>query len=148
MKMLNRLLQITDAAAILTDLTRQKHTYTLPVMKTAATFYLHADNAAVRVVRWQKQQAEITIETRPPLAWRTATDYDEAGVYAVVLRRLGMGTLTRSIVTVLVPAHMHLVLRLRDGLVSLDHVHGTLHIAPPDVLPPELGPGDIRREAQ
>ncbi len=142
MQTLNRLFQLTNAAAVLTDLTRQKHTYTLPVMKTAETFYLHAENAAVRIVRWNKAQAEITIETRPPLAWRTATDYDEAGVYAVVLRRLGMGTLTRSVVTVLIPQHMHLVLRLRDGLVSLDHVHGTLHIAPPDALPPALGPGD------
>jgi hypothetical protein len=141
MQTLNRLLQLTDAAAVLTDLTRQKHTYTLPVMKTAETFYLHAENAAVRVVRWNKAQVEITVETRPPLAWRTATDYDEAGVYAVVLRRLGMWTLTRSVVTALVPPQMPLVLRLRDGLVSLDHVQGTLHIPPPDALPLELRPG-------
>lgn len=142
MQTLNRLLQLTDAAAVLADLTRQKHTYTLPVMPNAGTFYLHAENAAVRVVRWGKAQVEITVETRPPLAWRTATDYDEAGVYAVVLRRLGMGTLSRSVVTALVPQQMHLVLRLRDGLVSLDHVHGTLYIPPPAPTPPlELAPG-------
>jgi hypothetical protein len=135
MQSLNRLLQLTQAAAAITDLTRQKHTYTVPVMREAETFYLHADTAAVRVVRWERRQAEVTIETRPPIGWQTATDYDENGVYVVAIPRMGFRVMAKAVVSVLVPHQMHLVLRLRDGLVSLDHVNGTLHIPPTDSTP-------------
>lgn len=141
MQTLNRLLQVANAATVLADLTRQKHTYTLPVMHTAETFYLHAENAAVRVVRWNRPQAEITMETRPPVAWRTATDYDESGVYAVAVRRIGFGGIAAATVTALVPPHLHLTLRLQGGLVTLDHIDGTLHIPPASAEPSALPPG-------
>ncbi len=130
MQTLNRLLQLTNTAAMLTDLTRQKHTYTLPVMKAADTFYVHADRAALRIVRWERPQAEITIETRPPMGWRTATDYDEHGVYVVAIQRTGFGSVASAVINALVPRHMHLTLRMQDSLVTFDHLTGTLHIPP------------------
>ncbi|MEO0563861.1 MAG: hypothetical protein AAF125_17280 [Chloroflexota bacterium] len=145
MQALNQLVKLAQAASVVGDLTRQKHTYTLPVMKTAETFYLHADNAAVRVVRWDRPQVEITIETRPPVGWRTATDYDENGVYVVAVRRIGFGGIASAVVNAVVPRHLHLMLRLRDGLVTLDHVHGTLEIPPEDALPPSLQDGQTDR---
>jgi len=128
MQTLNRLVQ---AASILNDIARQKHTHVLPVMNDAISVYLHTDDAAVRVVRWDKPQVEATIETLPTLAWRIATEYDENGVYIVLLKRSGFGQVAKASMAVLVPRDAHLTLRMNDGLISLDHVRGTLQIAPP-----------------
>jgi len=144
MQNLNRLLQIANAASVIGDLARQKQRYVLPVMHTTGTFYLHADDAAVRIVRWDQQQVEATIETRPPIGWRIATDYDENGVYVVVMKRMGLGQIAKATISVMVPRDAHLVLRLAGGLVTLDHVHGTLQIppvhtnSPPPALPDEV----------
>ena len=131
MQQLNALLQIAQTASRLGDLTRRKHTYVLPADMTA-TVYLHTENAALRVVRWDKRQVEATIETRPPIGWRVATDYDDNGVYIVALRRTGFAALAGATLDVLVPRQAHLVLRMDDGLVTLDHVRGTLNMAPPE----------------
>lgn len=139
-----RLNQLTQAAAVISDLTRNKRTYTLPVLQEPLTVYLHADDAAVRIVRWEHRQVEVTLETRPPMGWRFATDYDENGVYVVAIKRLGFGVLASANLNVLVPHSAHLVLRMRGGLVALDHVHGTLEIAPPtgSTPPPALPAGE------
>jgi len=134
-------MKLAQAASVVTDLARQKNTLTLPVMDTANTFYLHTDTAAVRIVRWQKRQVELTVETRPPIAWRVETDYDEYGVYAVAIQRLALGNVAQAVISALVPTDLHLALRLQGGLVSLDHVHGTLHIPPADALSPSLPDG-------
>lgn len=130
MQHLNTLIQIAQTASRLGDLTRRKHTHVLPADMTT-TVYLHTENAALRIVRWDKRQVEATIETRPPMGWRVATDYDDNGVYIVALRRTGFGAVAGATLDVLVPRSAHLVLRMDDGLVSLDHVQGTLNIAPP-----------------
>lgn len=132
MQNLNRLLQLTNAVAVIHDLTRHKHTHTLPVMTDGVTVYLHTDDAAVRIVRWDRRQVELTIETRFPVGWRTAAEYDENGVYIVAIKRPGFGALAKAALNVLVPTDAHLVLRMNDGLLSLDHVRGTLEIPPPD----------------
>ncbi|MEL6150955.1 MAG: hypothetical protein AAFV33_20525 [Chloroflexota bacterium] len=132
MQTLNRLV---NAAAIINDLARQKHTHVLPVMDDDITVYLHTDDAAVRIIRWDKPQVEAMVETLPALAWRVATDYDENGVYVVAIKRPGFGQIARASMNVLVPRDAHLVLRMNNGLVSLDHVRGTLHIAPPADAP-------------
>ncbi len=131
MQNLNRLLQIAQAAAFITDLARHKQTYALPAVP-AATIYLHTSDAALRVVRWGRQQVEATIETVPPIGWRVATDYDANGVYIVVIKRRGIGAVARATLNVVVPQDAHLVLRQDNGMVTLDHVYGTLYIAPPD----------------
>lgn len=139
MQQLNQLMQIAKAASIVNDLTRSKHTHSLPA-RDALTVYLHAQDAAVRLVRWDRPLVEATIETRPPLAWRVATDFDDDGVYIVALRRAGFGSIASASMQVLVPRRAHLVLRLTDGLVTLDHVTGTLHIPPPADDDPALLP--------
>jgi hypothetical protein len=109
-------------------------------MSDNITVYLHTDDAAVRIVRWDKSQVEVTIEILPALAWRIATDYDENGVYIVAMKRVGFGQVAKASMNVLVPRDAHLTLRMNNGLASLDHVRGTLHIAPPeDGLPPVNG---------
>lgn len=130
MQNLNRLLQFAQAASLITDLTRQKHTHVLPA-DAHATVYIHADDAVLRVVRWDRKQVEAAIETRPPIGWRVETDYDENGVYIVVMRRAGFRAVAKATLNVLVPRAAHLVLRLNNGMVSLDHVRGTLYIDPP-----------------
>ncbi len=129
MQHLNRMIQIAQTASRIGDLTRKKHTHVLPAEYTT-TVYLHTENAALRIVRWDKRQVEATLETRPPIGWRVATDYDENGVYIVALRRTGFGTVASATIDVLVPRGAYLVLRMDDGLVSLDRVRGTLNIAP------------------
>lgn len=131
MQNLNRLLQLTNAVAMISDLTRHKHTHTLPVMIEGVTVYLHTDDAAVRVVRWDRRQVEVTMETRFPVGWRTATEYDENGVYIVVIKRPGFGAIAKAALNVLIPHDAHVVLRMNGGLLSLDHVRGTLEIPPP-----------------
>lgn len=136
MQTLNQLLQ---AAEVLNDLTRQKHTHTLPALADDLTVYIHADDAAVRIVRWSRRTVEATIETRPPIGWRMATEYDENGVYIVAMKRGALGRLSKAALNVFVPQAAHLVLRLQGGLVTLDHVHGTLHIPPAEAIDlPEL----------
>jgi hypothetical protein len=131
MQNLNRLLQIARAASFINDLARHKHTYTLPAAADS-TVYLHSDDAALRVVRWDRPQVEATIETSPPVGWRTATDFDEYGVYVVLMKRTGFGGVAQASLNVIVPRDAHLVLRMDNGLVSLDHVRGVLHISPPE----------------
>ncbi len=129
MQHLNRMIQIAQTASRIGDLTRKKHTHVLPA-EHSTTVYLHTENAALRIVRWDKRQVEATLETRPPIGWRVATDYDANGVYIVALRRMGFGTVASATIDVLVPRGAYLVLRMDDGLVSLDRVRGTLNIAP------------------
>jgi hypothetical protein len=100
------------------------------VLPTANTFYLHATDAAVRVVRWERPQVEVTIETRPPIAWRIANEYDENGVYVVAIKRTGFPNVTQVAIQAIIPQDLHLALRVDGGLVTLDHIHGTLHIPP------------------
>lgn len=142
MQNLNRLLQVVRAASFVNELTRHKHTHTLPATANG-TVYLHSDDAALRVVRWDKPQVEATIETSPPMAWRTATDFDENGVYIVIMKRVGFGVVAQASLNVLVPRDAHLVLRMANGMVSLDHVRGVLHIPPPEIdpTPPAISDG-------
>lgn len=138
MQHLNRLVQI---ASVANDLTRHKQTYTLPA-RIGGTFYLDADNATVRVVRWDREQVEVTVQTRPPIGWRVATDFDEAGTYMVIKRRSIVGSIARAELYVLVPRQAFLLLRMNGGLVALDHVDGVLHIPPPtSPAPPALPAG-------
>jgi hypothetical protein len=138
MQNLNRLLQVAQAASFIGDLTRHRHTHTLPALPQT-TVYLHTDDAALRVVRWERRHVEATIETRPPMGWRVAADHDENGVYIVAIKRAGFGTLGKALLDVMIPQDAHLVLRMNGGLLSLDHVHGTLSIAPPDPFPTAQG---------
>ena len=142
MQTLNRLIQIARAAATLGDLAREKSVHMLPATPQG-TVYIHAEDAAVRVVRWDREQVEATIELSPPLAWRTATDYDDNGAYLVLAKRPGFGSLAKATLSVVVPRQAHLTLRLENGLVSLDHVRGTLHVPPPTdtPTPPALDDG-------
>ncbi|MFZ4815877.1 MAG: hypothetical protein ACOYL5_15180 [Phototrophicaceae bacterium] len=133
MQHLSQLSRLVDAAAVINDLTRRKQTYTLPAMGTI-TFYAHTEATALRVVRWSKPQVEITLEVRPPLAWRVATDYDENGVYLVVVKRLDVGRFARATAVIFLPEDTHLMLRMKQGLLTLDHINGTLEISPPTPL--------------
>jgi len=142
MQNLNRLIQIARHAAALGDLAREKSVHVLPA-EPHGTVYVHAEDAALRVVRWERRQVEAAIELTPPIAWRTGTDYDDNGVYIVLAKRLGFGGFAKATLNIVVPHGAHLITRLEGGLLTLDHVRGTLSIAPPqqDPTPPALGDG-------
>lgn len=140
-KNINRLLRLGRAAATIGELTRQKTKIVLPVMNSKSTVYLNTGDAAVRVVRFDHKHIEAELETSPPIAWRTATDYDDNGVYVVLRKRPGFGALATAALNIFVPLDAHLVLKMDGGLVTLDHVRGTLNIAPPDDTPDLLTDG-------
>ena len=127
---LNTLWQAVSVAADLRDMTRTRRTYVFPVPEPV-TFFLRAENADVRIMRWDAPRIEVRTLLERSFGWRVATDQDEAGVYVVAHRRKLVGEFSSALFEVVVPHETHLLLKLADGRVSLAHVNGTLHVPPP-----------------
>ena len=127
---LNTLWQAVRVAADLRDMTRARRTFVFHV-PTSITFFLRAENADVRIFRWDAPRVEVRTLLEGSFGWRVATDQDEAGVYVVAHRRRLVGEFSSALFDVVVPHDTHLVLKLDNGKVSLAHVNGTLHVPPP-----------------
>lgn len=129
MQRLNALLQAFNAASTVAELARQSQRYHFSV-SPPVSFYLHAENAEVRVTRWAQPRIEVAAQLQAAFGWRLATDQDEAGVYVVAQRRALLGSLSSAVFSVLVPHDTYLILRLSEGRVLLNGVTGTLHLPP------------------
>jgi hypothetical protein len=127
---LNRLWQAAQMAADLRDLTRQRRTY---VFHTAGpiTCYLRAEKADVHITRWLLPRVEVQVNLEGAFGWRLAADQDEAGVYLVAHRRRLLGEFSSALFTLAVPHDAHLLLKLEQGRVTLEHGGGLLEIPPP-----------------
>jgi hypothetical protein len=127
---LNTLWRVVNVAADLREVARDRRIY---VFNTAGpiTFYLRAEKADVRIVRWQFARVEVSLHLEVAFGWRVAAEQDENGVYVVAHRRRVIGELSSAVFAVAVPQDTHLVLKLEDGRVTLDDVAGLLEIAPP-----------------
>lgn len=127
---LNTLWQAINTAADLREVARTRRTY---VFNTSGpiTFYLRAEKADVRIVRWQLSRVEVSLRLEAAFGWRVAAEQDENGVYVVAHRRRVIGELSSAVFAVAVPEDAHLAIKLEDGRVTLDNVAGLLEIAPP-----------------
>ena len=129
---LNRLWQLVSAVSTVKEIVQESKTYRFAVSGTI-TFYLRAENAEVKITRWQRPEVECTVRLQASFGWRVATDQDEAGVYLVAKRRAVVGGLSRATFDVFVPHDTYLLLKLDEGRVTLDHVSGTLELPPHDL---------------
>jgi hypothetical protein len=127
---LNTLWQAVSVAADLREMTRTRRTFVFHVPETI-TFFLRAENADVRIMRWDAPRVEVRTLLEGSFGWRVATDQDEAGVYVVAHRRRLFGDFSSALFDVVVPRETHLLLKLDNGRVSMEHVNGTLHVPPP-----------------
>ncbi len=130
MQRLNTLWQAVNAASTVTELARQSQTYHFGIHRPS-TFYLQAESAEVKIIRWREPKIEVTAQLQAPFGWRLETDQDEAGVYVVARKRPVVGGLSRASFTVFVPQETYLILKLLDGRVIMEHIEGDLHIPPP-----------------
>jgi len=128
---LDTLWKMVNAASTVRNLAQETRNLEFFV-PTPGTFYLHAEDATVRVARWNQPKISIRMDLQAGFGWRVKTDQDEAGVYVVAKHRVVVGNLGRSNFEIMVPLQTYLVLRLEPGGVLLDNVQGTLHISPPD----------------
>ncbi|MCA0454717.1 MAG: hypothetical protein LCI00_12160 [Chloroflexi bacterium] len=130
-KHLNTLWQVVNAASTVADFARQSQTFTFSV-PAAATVYLRAEQADVRIVRWALPKVDVFIQLQAAFGWRVATDQDADGVYVVAKRRMVVGKLSKASFTLSVPHDAYLILKLEDSNIVLTDVDGTLHVPPRD----------------
>ncbi len=123
--------KLFSAASTVRDLAVETRNFEFFV-PTPGTLYLHAEDATVRIARWDQPKISMRMQLQAGFSWRVKTDQDEAGVYFVAKRRSVMGKMGRSNFEIMVPQQTYLILRLEPGGVLLDNVQGTLHISPPD----------------
>ncbi len=126
---LNALWRAVELAAELRELPRDRRTLVFNT-QGPITFYLRAENADVRIVRWNRPRVEVSLRLEAAFGWRLMADQDEAGVYVVAHRRRMLGKLSSAAFSIIVPDDAYLALRLQDGRVALEHVTGTLEIPP------------------
>lgn len=131
MQKLNALWQLASAASAVRDMTQHTRTYHFAV-KGAVTFYLRAENADVTVFRWARPMIEVTARLQGAFGWRILTDQDDAGVYIAAGRRAVVGGFSSARFEICVPHDTYLVLNLTGSSLTLQHLEGTLHVAPPD----------------
>jgi hypothetical protein len=134
---LNTLWKAVNAASVVTELARQSQTYHFAV-NGPMTFYLRAEQATVRVIRWTQPRIEVEVQLQAAFGWRLATDQDEAGVYLVAKRRAVVGGLSRATFSIFAPHTTYLILKIEDGQIILEHVSGTFHVPP--------GSGELKLE--
>jgi hypothetical protein len=152
MQRLNSLWQAMDAVSAVTELARQSQTYHFNVAANT-TFYLRAEQAEVKIIRWPQLKIEVLTMLQAPFGWRLATDQDDAGVYVVARRRMVVGSIASAAFSVLVPTDTYLILKLTDCRLVLDGVDGTLHIPPMNaareiaIAPPDPEPKQLKAKA-
>ncbi|MDX1993228.1 MAG: hypothetical protein SF029_12620 [bacterium] len=129
MQRLNSLWQIVNAASTVRDMAQTTRTYHFTIAENA-TFYLRAEHADVKVIRWSRPVVEVMVRLQAAFGWRVAVEQDEAGVYMAAARRTVVGGLSSARFEVRVPYTAYVVLRLEPGSVQLDNVNGVLNLPP------------------
>jgi hypothetical protein len=127
MQHLNTLTELVNAVSTVAELARASQTYRFNV-GSATTFYLHAEQAEIRLQRHAAPQIEISAQLQAPFAWRIGSDQDDVGVYFVARRRPVVGAMAGAVLTVIVPDDCYLVLKLVSCRLSLDGINGTVEI--------------------
>lgn len=128
-KHLNTLWQVANAASSVMDFTRQNQTYTFAV-HPAVTVYLRAEQATVRVVRWEQPRVDVFIQLQAAFGWRVATDQNDDGVYVVAKRRMLVGGFSRATFTLTLPHDAYLILKLTESSLLINDINGELHVPP------------------
>lgn len=128
-KHLNTLWQVVNAASTVADFTRQSQTFTFNVAP-AITVYLRAEQAEVRLVRWEQPKVDVFVQLQAAFGWRVATDQNSDGVYIVAKRRMLLGNMSRAKFTLTIPYDAYLILKLRQSSLLLTDVDGTMHVPP------------------
>jgi hypothetical protein len=130
-KHLNTLWQVVNAASTVADFTRQSQTYTFPVGPSISV-YLRAEQAEIRLVRWDQPKVDVFVQLQVAFGWRIATDQDADGVYIVAKRKMLLGRASRAKFTLTVPHDAYLILNLHQSSLLITDVNGTLHLPPKD----------------
>ncbi len=128
-KHLNTLWQVANAASTVADFTRQSQTFTFSV-GPAITVYLRAEQAEVRLVRWEQPKVDVFVQLQVAFGWRVATDQNADGVYIVAKRRMLLGNMSRAKFTLTIPYDAYLILKLKQSSLLLSDVDGTMHVPP------------------
>lgn len=129
MQKLNTLWQLVNAVSDITNMTRHTQTYYFSTIGPI-TFYLRAENAEVKIMRWSLAKVEVTATLQAAFGWRIAADQDEAGVYVAAKRKPVIGGLSSAAFSIIIPHDAHVMLRLDDGRVILENISGTFQIPP------------------
>lgn len=129
MRHLNTLWQAASAASTVGELTRQAQTYLFTV-NGPVTFFLRAEQAEVKLIRWAEPKIEVAVLLQMPFGWRLVTDQDEVGVYVAASRRPVVGGLASASFRVMLPHDAYVVIHLEGGRIVLEGVGGTVHLAP------------------
>lgn len=142
-KHLNTLWHMVNAASTVADFTRQSQTYTFAVTP-AISVYLRAEQAEIKLVRWDFPKVDVFVQLQVPFGWRIATDQNADGVYIVAKRKMLLGTMSRAKFTLSVPHDAYLILNLRQSNLLITDVNGTLQLPPKDdqgqlLLPSAVG---------
>ncbi|MCY3834421.1 MAG: hypothetical protein OXG85_15525 [Chloroflexi bacterium] len=90
------------------------------------TLYLEAEHADIRLSAHDQREVQARIELQAGFGWQLVTDQDLAGVYIVARRKPLIGTFGRGQFEIVVPADLHLSLKLRDCLLCLDGLSASL----------------------
>lgn len=128
-KHLNTLWQVVNAASTVADFTRQSQTFTFNVAP-AITVYLQAEQAEVRLARWEQPKVDVFVQLQAAFGWRVATDQNADGVYIVAKRRMLLGNMSRAKFTLTVPFDAYLILKLNQSSLLLTDMDGTMHVPP------------------
>jgi hypothetical protein len=121
--------RLLDVAASVRDMAIETKTHEFRVT-APITFYLDTEYAGVRFTRHAEPVIRVVTELQAGFGWRLQSEQDEAGVYFVARRRLLVGNLARALFDVTLPAETYIVLKLKQGSVTLDNIQHTLHIPP------------------
>jgi hypothetical protein len=130
MQKLNTLWQLVNAASDITSMTRHTQTYHFSTFGQPITFYLRAEHAEVRIMRWTLAKVEVTAALQAAFGWRVAADQDEAGVYVAAKRKPVLGNLSTALFSVVLPHDAHLILSLNESRLVLENINATLQIPP------------------
>lgn len=130
MQKLNTLWQIVNAASDITNMTRHTQTYHFSTFGQPITFYLRAEQAEVRIMRWALAKVEVTATLQAAFGWRIVADQDEAGVYVAAKRKPVLGNLSSALFSVVVPYDAHLMLRVDESRLVMENISGTFQIPP------------------
>ena len=130
-KHLNTLWQVVNAASAVADFARQSQTFTFQV-GGPTTVYLRAEQAEIRVIRWEQPRVDVFVQLQAAFGWRIATDQNADGVYVAAKRRMLIGGMSRAAFTLTVPNSAYLILKLADCNLTIVDVNGTLQLPPKD----------------